>query len=72
MNIFNMKKKELSEKRHQKQQQQQKQQSSITQKIWTIFENLKVPDQTYQSISDVVIVMFSYNFLKIFLLSFFV
>ena len=42
-------------KRHQKQQQQQ---SSVTQKNWTIFENLKVPDQTYLTISIVVIFKF--------------
>ena len=42
VNIFNMKKKELYEKNIKKKQQQQR--SSVTQKIWTIFENLKVSD----------------------------
>ena len=55
VDVFLMKKKELYGKKHQKQQQQQ---SSVTQKIWIIFENLKVPDQIYMTISVVVIFKF--------------
>ena len=46
--------KRIVRKRHQKQQQP----SSGTQKNWIIFENLNVPDQTYLTISIVVISKF--------------
>ena len=55
MNIFNMNKKELYEKRHHRQQQPS---SVIQTKIGKYLEILKVLDQTYLTISGVVIFKF--------------